>query len=541
MIVLLLNISIVSCVSTLAVHQELPLQVNIEDFIYCSFLGGNNEDYIRDVVTDSQGNFIVTGYTLSTNFPVKDSYQDSFAGGENDLHGVGGDAIVAKFDKDGQLLWSTYLGGSDIDGATCVNVVTGDNIVILGLTKSNDFPTTTDAYQQDYSANYDIFIAKFASNGTLIYSSYLGASGNDQVNDCELDSAGNFVIAGGTGSSTFPVTADANQSVFGGGSDGFLMRLSPNCSTILYSTFLGGSGYEGIDKFVIDAQGNIIVSGPAVNPNFPITEDAYQDSINGTHRDFFIAKYNPSGEVTYATYFGGSHMDDCFGVGVDSSGNIIASGRTWSADFPTVNAYQENYSDGVDGIVTKLSADGQELIFSSYFGGSAWDTIHHVSVDSSDNVLVSGGAGPDGFPIIDAFQENHSGSWDNIIILISPDGQPVFSSYLGGNASDMPWNQYLSNDHLYIVGSTKSSDFPVTSTAYQKTYIGNEDGYIFRFDIEGYLAALYPETTTTTAMTTIETTTESKSSPSFEIYLVFLGIFSVLVINHIKTRKRLNG
>ncbi|MFX1513950.1 MAG: hypothetical protein ACFFCQ_15305, partial [Promethearchaeota archaeon] len=364
-IVLLLIVNVVSYVNTSGKLQDHMQQVDLEDFIYCTYLGGSMLDHVRDLVTDSQDNIIVTGYTMSPDFPVKNPFQSSYAGGEQDMHGVSGDAFVAKFNKDWQLLWSTYLGGSSNDGATCINVVADDSIIILGQTKSFNFPTTTDAYQQDYSANYDIFITKFASNGTLIYSSYLGTTTDDYINDCEVDPAGNLVLGGGTGSSAFPVTADADQPIYGGGFDGFLMRLSPNCSTILYSTFLGGSGFEGIDKFVIDTQGNIIVSGPVGQSNFPITANAYQDSINGTHRDFFIAKFNPSGEIIYATYFGGSHMDDCFGIGVDSSGNFIASGRTWSSDFPTVNAYQENYSAiEVDGIVTKFSADGQELIFS---------------------------------------------------------------------------------------------------------------------------------------------------------------------------------
>lgn len=538
----LLTINIVSCMSTLDPLRERHMQIEIEEFVYSTYLGGDDppslaEDHIRDVITDSQGNIIVTGNTLSTNFPVQDAFQDTFAGGGNDDHGVGGDAFLTKFDNDGQLLWSTFLGGSSMDGGLFVEATESDDIIVVGITQSTDFPISDDAYQQDYSGYYDIFITKFSTNGSLLYSSYLGTTGDDRVSDCELDSSNNLVISGGTNSGNFPVTSNADQPILAGGSDGFLMRLSANFTTLLYSTFLGGSSFDGIDKIALDIQGNIIVTGPTGSYDFPVTEYAYQDSISSSvHRDFFIAKYNSSGQLIYATYFGGSHMDDCFGVAVDSVGNIIVTGRTWSSDFPTMNAWQENYSNiEVDGFVTKLTADGQELIFSSYFGGSAWDTVHHVNVDSDNNIVVSGIAGPDGFPIIDAFQNEHGESCDVIIMMISPAGQPLFGSYLGGSGSDHPWHQYLTDDYLYVIGFTDSMDFLTTDNAYQQTLRGSQDGFLFRFDIDGYLSALPPQTSQpssvttidTTSMITTETASDSETAPGYVILIVFLSFIAI--------------
>ncbi|UCG00788.1 MAG: SBBP repeat-containing protein [Candidatus Heimdallarchaeota archaeon] len=541
MVTFLLTIYFISCISTISPLPERHMQVEITDFVYSTYLGGSmTEDQIRDVIIDSQENIIVTGLTLSTDFPILDAFQDTFAGGGYDNHGVGGDAFLTKFDKEGQLLWSTFLGGSSMDGGLFVEAVESDNIIVVGMSQSNDFPITDDAYQQDNSGYYDIFITKFSSNGSLLYSSYLGTSGNDYVNDCEIDYAGNLVISGGTDSANFPVTPDAAQPIMAGGSDGFLMRISANCSTIVYSTFLGGSSYEGIDKIAVDSQDNIITTGFTGSQDFPVTEDAYQDFISSvSHRDFFIAKHNSSGQLIYATYFGGSHMDDCFGVAVDSIGDIIITGRTWSSDFPTVNAWQENYSHiEVDGFVAKLTADGQELVFSSYFGGSAWDTVHHVNIDSNDNIFVSGIAGPDGFPLIDAFQTVHGESCDVIIMKISPAGQPLFSSYLGGLGQDHPWHQYFSNDNLYIVGMTASSDFFTTDNGYQQTLRGNQDGFLFRIDIEGYLAALPPDSSQTssgtiktiTSVITTETTIDSETTPGFNLIIVLIVFISFSVI-----------
>jgi hypothetical protein len=528
MIILPLTMIIVSCTSTLSANQTQPLKAHIEDFTYSTYLGGDGlpysdvdiEDQIKDVTTDSQENIIVTGNTLSSNFPVKNAVQDTFAGGENDVHYVGGDAILAKFDNDGQLLWSTYLGGSRMDGGRCVKVVESDQIIVLGMTKSSDFPTTDDAYQKDYSNNFDIFITKFSSEGSLIYSSYLGANGDDSIENFELDSSGNLVIAGRTTSTDFPVTSNADQPVIGGGADGFFMRLSANCSTILYSTFLGGSDNEGINEITIDTEDNIIVTGTTMSSNFPITTDAYQSSISSTQSDSFIAKYNSSGQMIYATYFGGSQSDENYGLTTDSVGNIIIAGKTRSADFPTKNAWKSNYNDSmVDGFVTKLNADGQELIFSSYFGGAGWDLVLHVSTDSNDNIIFSGYADiyPNAFPILDAFQEEIHGRCDISIMMLSPNGQPLFGTYLGGEEIDHPWKQCLTSDYLYIVGFTESADFFTTSNAYQQAIRGNHDGFLFRFDIDGYLTAL-----------SSETTTKSKTTPSFEPYIVLFSLLSAL-------------
>lgn len=520
---LLLNIVIATSGSAFNALPEQAQQAAIDDFILSTFLGGNNEDYIRNIVTDSQGNAIVTGYTLSTNFPVINSYQDTFAGGSDDIHGVGGDAIVAKFDSDWELLWSTYLGGSSQDGGLYVRTDTADNVIVLGLTNSVDFPTTEEASQPGHGGNYDLFVTKFASNGSIMYSSYLGTAGGEGLSGFEIASSGNLIISGSTSSADFPVTTTADQPSFGGEMDGFVIQLSANCSSLLYGTFLGGNRPDGVGALAIDAQDNIAVTGFTVSLDFPLTENAYQDTIHGTQaeRDLFVAKYTASGQLVYATSFGGSHMDDSFGITLDSSGNIIFSGRTWSSDFPTANAYQENYSGvEVDGFVSKLSADGQELIFSSYFGGSGWDTLHHVAVDSANNIITSGIAGPDGFPSIDPFQEEHRGVVDVVAILLSPEGQPLFSSFLGGIAADHPWNQYLSNDHLYIVGTTSSSDFLVTSTAYQRTYRGNQDGFIFRFDITAYLAAERSDTSDTSENginSTLETNSDEVSISLFSL------------------------
>ncbi|MFW9995479.1 MAG: SBBP repeat-containing protein [Candidatus Odinarchaeota archaeon] len=542
---LMLTIAMMSSTHTPVTSvQGQTTQTELEDYTYCTLVGGFDEDIIRNVDVDSEGNIIVTGSTYSHGFPVLNAYQDTYGGGAmpEDYHVFGGDGIVAKFSADGQLLWSTFLGGTNMDCIHSTSLDTSDNIIVIGTTNSTDFPVTADAYQSAYAGgSYDLFITRFAANGSMVYSSYFGGTGHDESRDFVLDSSGNLVIVGGTSSLDFPLTADAADKTCEGAGEGFLTIIAADFSNLLYSTFFGGSDYEGGDEIAIDGQGNIIITGPVTSYDFPVTDDAYQDAINGSERDSFIAKFNASGHLIYASYFGGSDMDDCFGMTLDSAGNIIMTGRTWSTDFPTKNAYQDSYAglnmEGVDSFIAKLSADGQDLIFSTYLGDTGWDTAFNPVVDLDDNILVTLLAGPGTFPVIDAFQPTRGGVYDILVIMLSSSGNILFSSYLGGVSNEHPYDQFITNGTIYIVGTTQSSNFPVTSNAYQQMYKGNSDGFIFRFEIDAYLLALESsKTTTTTTATAI--TTSTAATPGFELSLVLAGLVSLLVMSRRRGRKQ---
>lgn len=509
------------------------------DYVYSTFLGGSNGDIARDLAIDSNGNIVVVGSTYSEDFPVLNAYQDTYAGGaSDDILIVGGEGFVSKFSPGGELLWSTYLGGSELDSATAVAITVDDEIVVCGVTGSRDFPIVGGFGQQVYvGGEYDGFIAVFSPGGGLQRSCYFGGSGNDQVEGIALNEAGVLIIGGNTDSVNLPVTSNAFQTSLNGQLDAFVAYFDLISFEFSYLTYLGGSNNE-VARITVDPDGNIIAVGSTSSRNFPITDDAYQDDIRGSERDIFIVKMSESGELVYSSYLGGSDMDDAFGKAVDSAGNIILSGRTWSGDFPvTEDAIQGTYSGiEVDGFVTKLSADGQSMMFSTFLGYSGWDTLHRVCVDEDDNIYLAGMADSNDFPVINALQSEKSSGPDLYLLKLSPEGSPLFASYLGGSSSELAWSVRYVNGALYVVGFTDSDGFPVSDDAYQSTNNGNQDGFLFRIEIEDYLAEAPPEEWE--PVEAPEQEAGDERGRDYTIYIVNAGLLIVLVTAWLYQRSR---
>jgi hypothetical protein len=496
--------------------------VNLDNYILCSYLGGSEDDLIRDMTVDSEGNILVTGDTLSENFPVtNDAFQPIFAGGEQDIHTVSGDAFISKFNSTGELIWSSYLGGSNNDGGMGVHVDSQDNIYVVGVTNSLDFPVTG---SNNSHGGSDGFVTKFDTDGTLIFSMCIGTTDGENLEGSVM--YGDILtITGSTASSTFPITNNAEQPIFGGGADGTIVQFLTNGS-LLYSSFFGGSGVDVIGEIYPSIDGHYIVNGYSDSINLPFTENAYSKEISGPGRDFFIATFSNTMEIEYCTYFGGSEMDDSFGCTFDRENNMIFSGRTWSSDFPIINAWQSEYAGGenlvggVDAFVTKMDPTG-EVIFSSYFGGPEWDTLHFVCTDDQNNIFTCGDAPSNDFPVSkNAIQNETEGYSDVVLLALTPEGTPYFGTFFGGSQREHVWNMELFAHKIYVVGHTDSYDFPTSGEAFQETNNGWKDGFFLRFDQNKYMQD-YP----------IESTTHSKTS------IEMVVIFGVLVLVSFRKRK----
>ena len=376
-----------------------------DSLVYSTYLGGNGEDIGYGIAVDADGSAYVTGVTGSTNFPTLGAFQRTFRG---DF-----DAFVTKLDLTGVLLYSTYLGGSGFDEGFGIAVDASGNAYVTGLTVSNlsstrpGFPTTPGAYQPTFGGGFgNAFVTKLDTTKTglasLVYSTYLGGAIFDEGFGIAVDAAGNAYVTGETQSTNFPTTPGAFQPTFGGGSaDAFVTKLDATGSSLVYSTYLGGSGGEGSPAgapgssgIAVDAAGNAYVTGETRSTNFPTTPGALQPTFGGGSADAFVTKLNPTGSaLVYSTYLGGSSDDSGAAIAVDASGNAYVTGSTQSSDFPTtVGAFQPGLGGFVDAFVTKLDPTGAALLYSTYLGGSGFDSIIGTGIaqDAAGNAYVTG-------------------------------------------------------------------------------------------------------------------------------------------------------
>jgi hypothetical protein len=344
---------------------------------YSTYLGGGGSlgysgDAGRSIAIDDGGYAYVTGQTSSSSFPTKNPYQAAYQGG-------GCDAFVTKLGTSGNsLIYSTYLGGTDQDRGVDIAVDDGGNAYVAGQTPSPNFPTKN-AFQATYQGGHsDAFVSKFSTTGGLVYSTFLGGSGAEDYYmgvGIVLDGGGNAYVTGSTSSTDFP-TKNANDGSFNGGlydGDAFVTKLSSSGSSLIYSTYLGGSDEDRGAGITVDGNGNAYVTGRTKSSDFP-TLNPYQTAQSGY--DVFMTKFSTSGtRLIYSTYLGGGGLDDALGIAVDVNACAYVTGLTMSSNFPTLNAYQSAYQSATtDAFVTKL-------------GNCAADADCDGIVDGSDNCL----------------------------------------------------------------------------------------------------------------------------------------------------------
>jgi hypothetical protein len=336
---------------------------------YSTYLGGDNYDQGIGIAVDSAGNAYVAGSTSSANFPTTPgAFQTIYPASTCAYQGVPqgiSDLFVTKLNPTASALdYSTYLGGSGCEGGGRGSVIAVDsagNAYVTGVTRSADFPTTPGAFRTTYGGGAcssgpcgDAFVTKLNPTGsTLVYSTYLGGSDEDNGLGIAVDSAGHAYVTGVTLSTNFPTTPSAFQTAFGGFDDAFVTTLNPTGTARVYSTYLGGSSLDEGLGIAVDSAGNAYVTGRTQSSNFPTTTSAFQP-IFGGYYDAFVTKLNPTGTAPlYSTYLGGSGAEggDLLpggGIAVDATGNAYVAGIT-SGNFPTTpGAFQTAFGGGTD-------------------------------------------------------------------------------------------------------------------------------------------------------------------------------------------------
>lgn len=402
------------------------LNVDGSAVIYSDYFGGSGYEYGSGIAVDSSGNAYVVGSTGSTDFPTLNAIQPTNHGDY--------DAFIIKVNAGGGgLAYSSYLGGSDADGAAGVAVDAVGNAFVAGGTNSTDFPIAR-GIQPTYGGNTDAFVSKINATGSaFLFSTYLGGSSAETGRGIAVDTLGNAYIVGSTCSTDFPV-ANAIQPTNQGGSqyycgDAFVAKIAATGTRFIYSTYLGGS--DGDDGFgvAVDAAGNAYVTGQTASTNFPMANAIQPYMKNGGQgADAFITKLNAAGgPLIFSTYLGGSHGDYAEAIAVDAAGNVYVTGTTSSIDFPSVNAiqpYLKNPSHNSwlsDAFITKLNTAGNVLIYSTYWGGSGHDQGNGIAADAAGNAYVTGLAESANFPTsAAAFQLISTPSGAGFVMKIAP-------------------------------------------------------------------------------------------------------------------------
>jgi hypothetical protein len=392
------------------------------------------------------------------------------------------------------LIYSTYLGGSGADYSYGIAVDSSGNAYVTGVTSSTDFPTK-DPLQTAKAGGNDVFVTKInAAGSALVYSTYLGGSGDDVGSAIAVDSSGNAYVTGTTYSTDFPTMNPLQPANAGGGSDAFVSKINASGSALVYSTYLGGSGSDYGAGIAVDSASNAYVIGTTYSTDFPTTSGAFQTACGDAgclKPDAFVAKINPAGSaLVYSTYLGGSGSDGGAGIAVDSAGHAYVTGRAGSADFPTKNPLQA-YGGDVDAFVAKINATGSALVYSTYLGGSGVDDylVGAIAVDSAGNAYVTGDTGSTDFPTTPGAFKTTCGRCANyedaFVAKIDPTGSVlVYSTYLGGSGHDTGVRIAVdSSRNAYVTGYTTSTDFP-TKNPLQPVFGGGfDDTFVVKMDV----------------------------------------------------------
>ncbi|MGA3099117.1 MAG: SBBP repeat-containing protein, partial [Bryobacteraceae bacterium] len=449
---------------------------NPTPIVFSTYFGGSFTDVASAIAVDAGGNTYVTGWTSSTDLPVKNAFQSHSGGGV--------DAFVAKFDSTGALAYCTYLGGEGDDRAFGIAVDASGTVYLTGWTSSTDFPTAGNPYQGSLAGGLDAFFAKLSASGeSLVYSTFLGGASSDQGRGIALDASGNAFIAGQTASSSFP-TLHPLQSGLKGPQDAFVAEFDGS-GALLFSTYLGGSGTDTAAAIAVGGDGSLYLTGSTDSLDFP-TLNALQPA-NAGYQDAFVTKLSFGGAaIVFSTYLGGSggavdYPESGLGIDVDAAGNAYVVGVTSSSDFPTRNALQPALAGWENAFVTKVAATGTALDFSTYLGGSNLDYGVALRVDSSGAACVAGYSTSPDFPLLSPVQSGLAGSYDAFLSCLSASGEAlVFSTLLGGSNADAAYGLAMDAGSVYIAGLTASSDFPLKNAFQSLNTAGKISAFVAR-------------------------------------------------------------
>jgi gliding motility-associated-like protein len=473
----------------------------IDPIIYSTFVGGDSYQNSMTIKSDNTGNAYIGGKTSAINFLITPgAYQTSL--------NLGPDTYIAKINSTGtNYIFNTFIGGNSTDILNDIAIDSIGNIYATGLTQSDNFPTTSGAFQTVPSSpgpfNAEVFILKLNSIGSnLIYATYLGGSEGEVGNGIAIDQIGCAYVCGSTISNDFDISPSAYQVSVPGPftTTCFLTKINPTGSTLIYSTYLGGAGSENIAYDVaVDLSECAYITGYSASYGTFITPGVYSSGSGGAW-SAFVTKFNQSGSnLIYSTCIGGDGPypavnSEGHGIDVDASGNAYVTGFTLANDFTTTTgAFQTIKGDTLlrEGFVFKLNPSATTLLYSSFLGGNGEDFSIDIDIDNFGSAYLIGNTNSLNFPTTsDAFQSNLDSVYDVFFSKLSPNGAYLqYSTYFGGDNFDFGYGITQKNStDLYLTGVTRSPDFDITTNVIDSVISSfnstiYEDGFATKFTI----------------------------------------------------------
>jgi uncharacterized protein (TIGR03437 family) len=469
---------------------------------YSTYVGGSAYEHIRDVVTDAAGNVYITGGTESADFPAAHRI---VAGGATESGVDNFDIFVLKLDPKGSLVWSTRLGGPNYDRAYAIEIDPQGFIILAGRA-GRGFPVTAGVFQTEFKGgreaafygNQDGVIIKLAPDGKqIVWASYFGTEDTRIIRDVAVDGNGDLLVASSRASGTYvPGVATAFRNSPVGAADGVVAKVAGDGSRVVWARYVGGSRDEfGEPSVRLDSSGNAYYLTRTTSTDARTTAGAYQ-SRNAGDTDMYLSKWDPAGDLLFATYIGGSLNEnfETHNLALDASGNAYIAAGTRSLDFPTTSGvFQPRHGGnggvgtgmgsnyGGDGFIAKISADGTRLLASTYFGGRYGDAIEGVAVDAQGNVHVTGGTFSPNLPVTSGgFQTEIKGEVNAFYAQFSSDLSTLrYASYFGAGRDVARTAAVDSSGSAYVAGEVSEAGFPVQNSI-QSRYGGGGDAFLIK-------------------------------------------------------------
>ena len=487
------------------VDNTAALQIDPVVRSWATYYGGTGYDWVGTVYTDANGNLFVAGGTTSANLQsiaTTGAFQTNYGGSTSTF----GDCFLVKFNVNGQRQWGTYFGGNGIDFAyACTVDGNGDAYITGGTTTTNSAVMATPGCHQSQCFSVggvggDALLAKFNTNGARLWSTYYGEFGNESANGVICDVTGNVYMCGYTGSAstTLIATPGAQQSTFGGGIDGFLVKFT-TAGQRLWSTYYGGVGDDQIYNCVTDASGNVYVGGITSSSTGISTPGSHQANYGGGGAgmtfgigDAFLAKFNAAGVRQWGSYYGGTGDDGFYYCAIDAQANVYFSGTTTSNTgtiMATAGGHQASYGGGSnDAVLVKFDQNGNRL-WGSYYGGTGSEEFCCCVVEKAGAFVYLSGSTSSGGTLIAtpcAYQNTIGGSKDLFLAKFDGAGLRQWATYYGSTGIE-DWSA-LAVDNLgavFLSGETTSQNAAVITSAgaHQVTYGGGSyDAFVAKLN-----------------------------------------------------------